>query len=114
MVEFLKSFSSMSLALALLPIREIENSLAPGESRGSGGAAVKAMDAITIVTVENFGGRLRSAFSAIDGAQRRVIARAVRMWGSSQPVAGNTTCAEGWESPAGQAEAPRPDFHLRW
>jgi hypothetical protein len=74
MREFLKSFSSLSLALALLPIKQIENVLTPDEPGENCGRAVKTMDTITSTVLDQFGGTLRATFSALDNLQRGVIA----------------------------------------
>jgi hypothetical protein len=119
MIELLKSFSSMSLALALLPIRQIEKSLAPGGPPVTGEAAMKTMDAITIVTVENFGERLRNAFLTVDDAQRRAITTGAKMlwpFGSEESLAGdgrpaNAEQSQTWES---QRKSEQMDVHSHW
>ncbi|MEO7649517.1 MAG: hypothetical protein ABIZ80_03550 [Bryobacteraceae bacterium] len=104
MKEFLKSFSSLSLALALLPIKQMENSLARGESGDAPRPAVKAMDAITKTILDQFGGTLQATFSALDKVQRGVIALAAPLMIWPDPGNGNTHRA----GPRGTETSPFP------
>src|SRR4051794_31623978 len=74
MREFIKSFSSLSLALTLLPIRQIENAFTPRGPGDDRDPAVKTMDSITKSVVDQFGGTLQATFSALDNVQRGIIA----------------------------------------
>lgn len=110
MTEFLKSFSSMSLALAFLPIRQMEDMLRTGTNRRNDDPTVRTMDSITTTTVENFGGSLRKTFCVIDHAQRAAIDRGAKvLW----PFRGR----EAVENSVGGGNMDngekRADFHLR-
>lgn len=89
MRELLKSFSSLSLALMLLPIKQMENALAPRGPDESRGPSVKTMDAITNTILDQYGGTLRATFSALDNVQRGAIEMGLALaWpfpGSSRP-----------------------------
>jgi hypothetical protein len=81
MTEFLKSFSSLSLALSLFPLKQIENILTPRNHKDQHGPATKAMDAITSAVLDQFGGTLEATFSALDNLQRGAIAVCAKtMW----------------------------------
>ena len=73
MQEFVKSCSSLALALALFGIKEVENVLTPMARGARRGEAANAMDAVTHATIDQFGETLRSSFRSIDHLQRGLI-----------------------------------------
>jgi len=79
MTEYLKSLSSMSLALCLLPLRQIENTMNAGEKNHSE-PNVRTMDDITGTVVDHFGNGLRDAFSRLDKMQRTFFNMGARMF----------------------------------
>jgi len=79
MREFLQSFSSLSLSLALLPIKQIENALTPSEPGETRNKSIKTLDVITNTVVGQFGGTLHATFSALDNVQRGMILMATSM-----------------------------------
>jgi hypothetical protein len=112
MTEYLKSFSSMSLALALLPVRQIQTMLGPSQTDdGDDDPGVRAMDAITSSAIQNFGGSLLRTFCALDNAQRRAIAIGARIFARSRDRASRRSTD--WSWPAESAVARRTDFCLR-
>ncbi len=89
MKDFLQSLSSFSLAMALFPIRQIDNLFAAPDHGDGRSPAVHAMDAVTSATTGQFDGNLRSTFSSLDRFQRGLINVAVTtVWpfGSREPV----------------------------
>src|SRR6185312_2340230 len=79
MTEYLKSFSSMSLALWLLPLKQIENSINTGE-KSHAEPNVKTMDDITGTVVDHFGKGLHDAFTTLDKMQRTFFNMGARMF----------------------------------
>lgn len=73
MQEFVKSLSSLTLALTLLSVKELENLATPRERGERRGPATRALDSVTHATTDQFGETLRSAFSAADNVQRGLI-----------------------------------------
>jgi len=87
--EFFKSFSSLSLALALFPVKQIESILTTDGGDYEHGPATEAMDSITHAVVNQFGGTLKATFSALDNLQRGVIAlcaNASGSWGAGNRI----------------------------
>jgi hypothetical protein len=80
MTEYLKSLSSMSLALWLLPLKQIENSMNSGNNSRRAEPNVKTMDDITGTVVDHFGSGLRDAFSTLDKMQRTFFNAGARMF----------------------------------
>ena len=74
MREFVKSSSSLMLALSLFGLKQIENLVAPRESDDTTGRAARAMNSITDATVDQFGDTLQGTFRAVDNVQRGLIA----------------------------------------
>jgi hypothetical protein len=74
MKEFLKSLSSYSLAVSLFPIEMARSVLSYGDREHHRVSAVEALDSITGATVRQFGGAMIATFSALDHAQRGLIA----------------------------------------
>ena len=111
MTEFLKSFSSMSLALALLPLRQVQTMLRPDQTAGSDeNPGVRTMDAITSTAIRNFGGSLLKTFCTLDSAQRRAIALGARLLSSQERESSDYA---DWSWPTSGAEEHRADFGLR-
>jgi hypothetical protein len=79
MTEYLKSLSSMSLALWLLPLKQIENTMNKGDKSHSE-PNVRTMDDITGTVVDHFGSGLRDAFSTLDKMQRTFFNMGARMF----------------------------------
>ena len=79
MTEYLKSLSSMSLALWLLPLKQIENTMNTVEKNHSE-PNVRTMDDITGTVVDHFGSGLRDAFSTLDKMQRTFFNMGARMF----------------------------------
>jgi hypothetical protein len=79
MTEYLKSLSSMSLALWLLPLKQIENTMNTG-AKDRSEPNVRTMDDITHTVVDHFGGGLRDAFSTLDKMQRTFFNMGARMF----------------------------------
>lgn len=73
MRDFVKSSSSLMLALSLFGLKQIENLIAPRNRDGTRSRAAIAMNSITNVTVEQFGETLRGTFRAVDNMQRGLI-----------------------------------------
>src|SRR5437764_3509126 len=73
MREFVKSFFSLGIAASLFPVKQLENIVTPTERGERTGPATKAMDAVVNATVDQFGGTLRSTFSAFDNMQRGLV-----------------------------------------
>jgi hypothetical protein len=94
MTEFLKSFSSLSLALSLFPLKQIENILTPPNYEGQDGPATKAMDGITKAVLDQFDGTLEATFSALDNLQRGTIAICARTMWHWQGYSGNRRTTE--------------------
>ncbi|HVW07800.1 MAG TPA: hypothetical protein VHC90_04420 [Bryobacteraceae bacterium] len=111
MTEFLKSFSSMSIAIALLPIRQVQTVM---EGRDP---CLKTMDAITSTTIENFRGALFETFCALDNAQRGAIAMGERILAFRENGAGPDVAVTNetwhWTPEDSCAEERRADFRLR-
>jgi hypothetical protein len=111
MTEFLKSFSSMSLALALLPVRQMQAMLRPAQTGHSDENGVSTMDAITTTAIRNFGGSLLRTFCTLDDAQRRAITTGARILSPFQDR-GNRRSSD-WSWPTSGTEEHRADFGLR-
>jgi hypothetical protein len=79
MTEYLKSLSSMSLALWLLPLKQIENTIDRGDHDRSE-PNVKTMDDITDNVVDHFGSGLRDTFATLDKMQRTFFNMGARMF----------------------------------
>src|SRR5437868_13103516 len=73
MREFVKSCLSLGVATSLFPLKQLENMITPTQRGEYKGPATKAMDAVVNATVDQFGGTLRSTFSAIDNMQRGLV-----------------------------------------
>jgi len=105
MREFVKSFLSLGVALSLFPLKQVENVLKASDRDERKTPATKAMDSISNATLDQFGGTLRSAFSAIDNVQRGLVELtcavlwppAVTTWGS-----GSGTQPDNSSSPTGR------------
>ena len=73
MREFVKSFSSLMLAMSLFSLKQAQNAASPRDPGEGRGPAEKAMDSVTNATVNQFGETLRSTFHALDNVQRGVV-----------------------------------------
>jgi len=71
MREFVKSSSSLMLALSLFGLKQIGSLVTPRDQPA--GRAAKAMNSITNATVDQFGETLRGTFRAFDNMQRGLI-----------------------------------------
>jgi hypothetical protein len=82
MREFTKSLFSYSLALSLLPLRQMQNLMTPSKRDEDRGPAAKSFDALTGATVDQFGETLKSTFHMLDNVQRGLISLAFGFFGS--------------------------------
>jgi hypothetical protein len=74
MQEFIKSSSSLMLALSLFGVKQIENIVTPRDRDEHHSPATKAMNSVTNATIDQFGETLRSTFRTLDNVQRGVVA----------------------------------------
>jgi hypothetical protein len=70
MLEFVKAMNSYSLAMFFFGFKQMQNILTPSNRGENKGPAIKAMEALTAATEEQFGRNLDTTFQTIDALLR--------------------------------------------
>jgi hypothetical protein len=115
MRDFVKSFSSMGLALALFGVKQIENVVTPRDRGQRRGPATKAMDAVTNATVDQFDETLYSTFRMMDNLQRGLIGLSFSLvlpFVSSPSTSGTESRTDTWRTVPADSE-PRANRGVR-